>query len=108
YLHALYQVMSLAFADRDFYYGDPYFPPEEPRKGLLSKEYAKERVKLIDWTKNDPGIKPGDPYAFEGKQNPFAELLKKWQAVPPKKAPAVPQEATGQMTFEEAFTAGTT
>jgi gamma-glutamyltranspeptidase/glutathione hydrolase len=32
--------MSLAFADRDFYYGDPYFPPEEPVRGLLSKEYA--------------------------------------------------------------------
>ena len=30
YIHTLYQAMSLAFADRDFYYGDPYFPPEEP------------------------------------------------------------------------------
>ena len=30
YIHTLYQVMNLAFADRDFYYGDPYFPPEEP------------------------------------------------------------------------------
>ena len=40
YIHALYQAMSLAFADRDFYYGDPYFPPEEPMRGLLSKEYA--------------------------------------------------------------------
>ncbi len=33
YIHTLYQVMNLAFADRDFYYGDPYFPPEEPLKG---------------------------------------------------------------------------
>ena len=47
YIHTLYQTMSLAFADRDFYYGDPYFSPEEPMKGLLSKEYAKERAKLI-------------------------------------------------------------
>jgi gamma-glutamyltranspeptidase/glutathione hydrolase len=30
--------MSLAFADRDFYYGDPAFPPDEPMKGLLSKD----------------------------------------------------------------------
>jgi len=30
YVHTLYQAMNLAFADRDFYYGDPYFPPEEP------------------------------------------------------------------------------
>ncbi|HEY7840679.1 MAG TPA: gamma-glutamyltransferase, partial [Gammaproteobacteria bacterium] len=44
YIHTLYQVMNLAFADRDFYYGDPYFPPEEPVQGLLSKEYAKARV----------------------------------------------------------------
>ena len=35
--------MNLAFADRDFYYGDPYVPPEEPIKGLLSKDYAKAR-----------------------------------------------------------------
>ncbi len=27
YIHTLYQTMNLAFADRDFYYGDPYFPP---------------------------------------------------------------------------------
>ncbi|HWT44427.1 MAG TPA: gamma-glutamyltransferase, partial [Vicinamibacterales bacterium] len=37
YIHTLYQVMNLAFADRDFYYGDPYFPPAEPVEGLLSK-----------------------------------------------------------------------
>ena len=44
YIHTLYQAMNLAYADRDFYYGDPYFPPAEPVKGLLSKEYAKARV----------------------------------------------------------------
>ncbi|WP_297820957.1 gamma-glutamyltransferase, partial [Segetibacter sp.] len=27
YIHTIYQTMSLAFADRDFYYGDPRFPP---------------------------------------------------------------------------------
>ena len=47
YIHTIYQAMNLAFADRDFYYGDPYFlTPEEPIKGLLSKEYAKERAKI--------------------------------------------------------------
>jgi len=35
YLHTLYQAMNLGFADRDFYYGDPAFPPEEPIRGLL-------------------------------------------------------------------------
>lgn len=76
YIHTIYQTMNLAFADRDFYYGDPYFAPEEPIKGLLSKEYAKERAKLIRWDKNDPNIAPGDPYPFEGKTNPYTELLK--------------------------------
>lgn len=76
YIHTVYQAMSMAFADRDFYYGDPYFSPTEPMKGLLSKEYAKMRASQINLTQNDGHILPGDPYPFEGKENPFAELLK--------------------------------
>lgn len=75
YIHTLYQVMNLAFADRDFYYGDPDFPPDEPIQTLISKSYAKERVKLINNERNDPEIGPGDPYALEGKPNPFSHLL---------------------------------
>jgi len=82
YIHALYQAMSLAFADRDFYYGDPYFPPEEPVRGLLSKEYAKARFAEIDWLRNDPAVKPGDPYPFQGGTNPFASLLSRWTVEP--------------------------
>ena len=78
YIHALYQAMSLAFADRDFYYGDPDFPPREPIGALLSKDYAKERLKLIDWTRNDPGIGPGNPYALDGRPNPFLNYLTNW------------------------------
>ncbi len=77
YIHTVYQAMNLSFADRDFYYGDPYFAPEEPIKGLLSKEYAKQRAALIGIDKNDPNIGPGNPYPFEGKTNPYTELLKK-------------------------------
>ena len=78
YLHAVYQAMNLAYADRDFYYGDPDFPPEEPIRGLLSKDYAKQRAKLIDWKKNTPDIRPGDPYPFQGQTNPYLDLLKNW------------------------------
>ena len=78
YIHTLYQVMNLAYADRDFYYGDPYFPPQEPIQGLLSKDYAKSRIKQIDWHKNDPNVKPGDPYPFQGQKNPYLPLLQKW------------------------------
>ena len=105
YIHLLYQAMSLAFADRDFYYGDPYFPPEEPVRGLLSKDYARERSKLIQWERNDPAIKPGDPYPFMGGTNPFADLLKAW----PRK-PAAASNSTGgdDARFLETFSSGTT
>jgi gamma-glutamyltranspeptidase / glutathione hydrolase len=79
YLHTLYQVMNLTFADRDFYYGDPYMAPEEPMKGLLSKEYAKSRLKEINWERNNDKVGPGDPYPFEGKTNPHMEYLRQWQ-----------------------------
>ncbi|MFC2158370.1 gamma-glutamyltransferase family protein [Acidobacteriota bacterium] len=105
YIHTLYQVMNHAFADRDFYYGDPYFPPREPIDGLLSKEYAKARLQQINWNINDPDVKPGDPYPFEGKTNPFLDILKKWSNVGG-------ENKTGnreyRMSHEDSFTAGTT
>ena len=106
YIHALYQVMNLAYADRDFYYGDPYFPPQEPIKGLLSKEYAKERLKKINWNINDPDVKPGDPYPFEEKKNPYLDLLETWSNV--GSAEKEKRTETDASAFEEAFTAGTT
>jgi gamma-glutamyltranspeptidase/glutathione hydrolase len=106
YIHTLYQVMNLAYADRDFYYGDPYFPPEEPIKGLLSKAYAKERLKLINWKKNDHNTMPGDPYPFEGKENPYLHLLEKWSNV----GSSNPENMSAKdwSAFEESFIAGTT
>src|SRR5688572_21993083 len=76
YINTVCQAMHLSFADRDFYYGDPYMSPEEPIKGLLSKEYAKERAKVINPSgKNDPKARPGDPYPFEGRTNPYLSYL---------------------------------
>ena len=72
YIHTVYQAMNLAFADRDFYYGDPYFPPDEPTRGLLSKEYAKQRAATIRMERNDATAGPGDPYPFQGGTNPYA------------------------------------
>ncbi len=77
YVHTLYQAMNLAYADRDFYYGDPYFPPAEPRKGLLSKEYARQRAGTMLQDRNDPAVMPGDPYPFQGERNPYLELIHK-------------------------------
>lgn len=104
YVHTLYQAMNLAFADRDFYYGDPYFPPEEPIRGLLSKEYAKMRSKLIQPDKNDPRTAPGDPYPFQGGINPYFEVLKNWGS----SSVEMPQQGTPGPDFQEAFAAGTT
>lgn len=113
YIHTLYQAMNMAFADRDFYYGDPDFPPDEPVRGLLSKDYAKQRYASINWQENDPNVKPGDPYPFQGGTNPFRELLEKWTPVPPTSAekPAGFQVASAtpnSLTPDEAFLAGTT
>jgi gamma-glutamyltranspeptidase/glutathione hydrolase len=76
YLHTLYQVLNMAFADRDFYYGDPYFLPEEPIQGLLSKAYAQSRAAQISYDRNNPLSQPGDPYTFMGKTNPYLEVLR--------------------------------
>ncbi len=118
YIHTLYQAMSLAFADRDFYYGDPAVPPEEPIRGLLSKDYARQRARLINPDHNDPGIKPGDPYPFQGGTNPYLDLLRGWPPPPAARAPATsgggsqteqPQlEGAALAAFDEAFTRGTT
>jgi gamma-glutamyltranspeptidase/glutathione hydrolase len=119
YVHTVYQAMSMAFADRDFYYGDPYFPPEEPIRGLLSKEYARQRAAQMNQQRNDPNIKPGDPYPFQGSQpNPFRELLDRWNPNPsdPRSAPAATQDTIRSSAsvqppdedFKRAFYAGTT
>ena len=110
YIHALYQAMNLAFADRDFYYGDPYFPPEEPIEGLLSKQYARKRYEQIDWSANDENAKPGDPYPFQDGKNPFSKLLEQWTPIPPA-ADALGEKGfqqAMQMSKDEAFLAGTT
>lgn len=110
YIHTLYQAMNLAFADRDFYYGDPYFPPAEPVQGLLSKDYAAQRRRLMREDRNATDILPGDPYPFQGQQNPFEQLRRQWTPVPPP-AEAVGVEGfqqAGVMSHDDGFIAGTT
>lgn len=105
YIHTVYQAMNLAFADRDFYYGDPAFGTSAPMNVLLSKEYAKERMKLMNPEMNDPKIGPGDPYAFEGKTNPYLNLLQKWGN---SQSALQRNNLHPDSKFMEEFTAGTT
>ncbi len=112
YLHTVYQAQNLAFADRDFYYGDPYTDPAEPMEGLLSKAYASSRYETIDWEKNNPDTKPGNPYDFQEGEHPYPELWKQWTPIPPEAEGAGEDgfqvAQTFSMTDEEAFWAGTT
>jgi gamma-glutamyltranspeptidase/glutathione hydrolase len=105
YIHALYQAMNLAFADRDFYYGDPYVPPVEPIRGLLSKEYARQRAAEINWERNAALQRPGDPYPFQGETNPYRELLERWR---PRIADPRSAQVPGELTHDQAFLVGTT
>ncbi|MGH9941966.1 MAG: gamma-glutamyltransferase family protein, partial [Pyrinomonadaceae bacterium] len=112
YIHTLYQAMNMAFADRDFYYGDPYFPPAEPIQGLLSKAYAKERSKHFNAERNDMETKPGDPYPFQGQSNPYRELLEKCKARPAGERMSGQQDRVSRLSsheaFEKSFYSGTT
>lgn len=107
YIHTLYQAMNLAYADRDFYYGDPYFPPEEPIEGLLSKDYARERAATIDRRRNNPRVKPGDPYRFQQKgSNPYLDQLEDWE--PKILDMNLAANNPNTMSHAEALRAGTT
>ena len=57
YLHHVLEALKLAFADRDAYFGDPDFVPV-PMPGLLAKDYAAERRKLIREGEAWPGRPP--------------------------------------------------
>ncbi len=62
YLHHVTEALKLAFADRNRYVGDPRFVGPIPMQGLLSKEYAALRRKLIDPNRAIEGEPPpGDP-----------------------------------------------
>jgi gamma-glutamyltranspeptidase/glutathione hydrolase len=105
YIHTLYQTLNLTFADRDFYYGDPYFPPTEPMNGLLNKEYAKKRASLITFDKNNINPGPGDPYPYEGKTNPYTQILKERNSLldtsKTKQGNAIPSQDRTQSALNE-------
>jgi gamma-glutamyltranspeptidase/glutathione hydrolase len=59
-LHKKIEAMKLAYADLHRYDADPRFA-KVPVKGLLSKEYAKERAQLIDPDKANCEVAAGAP-----------------------------------------------
>jgi gamma-glutamyltranspeptidase/glutathione hydrolase len=59
-LHAMIEAKKLAYADLARYVGDPKFSAM-PVAGMLSKEYAKERAKLIDMARANCSVAAGEP-----------------------------------------------
>jgi gamma-glutamyltranspeptidase/glutathione hydrolase len=59
-IHAMVEAKKLAFADRETYLADPEFV-DVPIEGLLSKQYAKERVELIDLERASKNVSSGFP-----------------------------------------------
>jgi gamma-glutamyltranspeptidase / glutathione hydrolase len=109
YIHTLYQAMNLAYADRDFYYGDPAFAPGSPIQGLLSKDYARERAKLVKPDHNDPDVRPGDPYPYQNGTNPFTAILQGWHSkMPTAPSKAAQWDATALAEYDRTFRLGTT
>ncbi len=63
-IHLSTEMLKLAMADRDAYYGDPEFV-DVPLDTLLSDEYTDMRRPLIDMTTADLEARPGDPYEMK-------------------------------------------
>jgi gamma-glutamyltranspeptidase/glutathione hydrolase len=63
-LHKKIEAMKLAYADLARYNADPRFA-KVPVKGLLSKDYAKERAQHIDPAKANCEVSPGTPATSE-------------------------------------------
>jgi gamma-glutamyltranspeptidase/glutathione hydrolase len=66
YVHTVVEALKLAYADRDTYYADPEFV-QVPGEGLLSKDYAKERAKLIDPKRASRSFIAGNPLPFDSR-----------------------------------------
>jgi gamma-glutamyltranspeptidase/glutathione hydrolase len=59
-LHLMIEAKKIAYADMARYAVDPRFV-KAPVAGLISKDYAKERAKLIDPAKANPNVGAGHP-----------------------------------------------
>jgi len=70
FLHTSVEAVKLAMADREKYLGDMDFI-KIPYDGLLSKDYARDRRKLIDPAKASLDLRPGLPEKFSASAAPL-------------------------------------
>ena len=66
-IHLMVEAKKLAFIDREAFVADPDYI-DVPIEGLLSKEYARERAKLIDPERAAYDVKAGNPWAYQAAQ----------------------------------------
>jgi gamma-glutamyltranspeptidase/glutathione hydrolase len=59
-LHAMIEAKKLAYADMHRYVADPKFS-RVPVEGMLAKDYAAQRAKLVDMSKANCDVSPGEP-----------------------------------------------
>jgi len=69
--HLMIETKKIAFEDRAKYYADPKFA-KVPVKGLLAKDYAAARAKLVDMRRALPRIDAGNPALTDGDTTYFA------------------------------------
>ena len=81
YLHTSAEAVKLAMADREKYLGDMDYI-KIPYDGLLSKDYARERRKLIDPTKASLELRPGSPENSPTRRPWIAPCTKSSTAMP--------------------------
>jgi len=84
-LHAMIEAKKIAWADRAKFYADPEFA-KIPLAGLLSKEYAAERRKLIDPRHAAKAVEAGVPPANGAESQATREPLQD-SAATPKRSP---------------------
>ena len=63
-IHLMVEAKKLAFADREAYMADPDWV-DVPVDGLLSKQYAAERARLIDPNQAAQIVGHGDPWSYQ-------------------------------------------
>ena len=67
-----------------------------------------QRAKTINPDRNDPDVKPGDPYPFQGGTNPFSRTCSKPGRRPTEAGAASTPAGAAARSCDDAFYAGTT
>jgi gamma-glutamyltranspeptidase / glutathione hydrolase len=68
--HVMVEAKKLAYADRARYYADPSFA-SVPVAELISKEYGRDRARLIDIDRAAQSDPPGEPLALTHKETTY-------------------------------------